>query len=207
MPGQPAASAASTSSREMPSRYRTASRCGTLTEASAAARTAGLALKAMPRPAAAIMSRSLAPSPTATVWLSGTPASAANRRSAAAFPARSMTGPGDPPGERAAGDLQRVRGGVVEPEFFRQRVGELGEPAADHAAPVAEPLQRPDQRARARGQPQPGPDRLQVGRVQPGQQRDPLPQRRGEVELAAHGRRGQRGHLVRRSRPARPAGR
>jgi hypothetical protein len=68
-----------------------------VTDASAASRTTCLALKATPRPAAAIMSRSLAPSPTATVWLSGTPACPANRRSAAAFPARSMTGPASLP--------------------------------------------------------------------------------------------------------------
>ena len=37
------------------------------------------------------MSRSLAPSPMATVWLSGTPAWAANRRSASALP-RPATG-------------------------------------------------------------------------------------------------------------------
>ena len=64
---------------------------------SAASRTAGLALNAMPSPAAAIMSRSLAPSPTATVWDSGTPASAANRRSASALAARSITGPDSRP--------------------------------------------------------------------------------------------------------------
>jgi hypothetical protein len=70
-----------------------ASRYGTLSEVSAASRTTGLALNATPSPAVAIMSRSLAPSPTATVWDSGTPAAAANRRSASAFPARSITGP------------------------------------------------------------------------------------------------------------------
>ena len=64
---------------------------------SAASRTTGLALNATPSPAAAIMSRSLAPSPMATVWDSGTPASAANRRSAAALPARSITGPDSRP--------------------------------------------------------------------------------------------------------------
>ena len=49
-PDPDAASAASTSSREMPSRYRIASRYGTLTEASAASLTTCLALKAIPRP-------------------------------------------------------------------------------------------------------------------------------------------------------------
>ena len=77
----------------MPSRYKIASRWGTLSEVSAALRTAGLALNAMPSPAAAIMSRSLAPSPTATVWLSGTPALAANSRSVRSLPGRSMISP------------------------------------------------------------------------------------------------------------------
>ena len=44
-----------------------ASRYGTLSVVSAAWRTIGLALKAMPRPATANMSMSLAPSPTAMV--------------------------------------------------------------------------------------------------------------------------------------------
>jgi hypothetical protein len=44
-----------------------ASRYGTLIVVSAAWRTRGLALKAMPSPAAASMSRSFAPSPTAIV--------------------------------------------------------------------------------------------------------------------------------------------
>jgi hypothetical protein len=70
-----------------------ASRWGKLSDVSAASRTSGLALNATPSPAAAIMSRSLAPSPTATVCDSGTSACAANRRSAAAFPARSITWP------------------------------------------------------------------------------------------------------------------
>ena len=49
---------------------------------SAAWRTTGLALKAMPSPAAASMSMSLAPSPTAMVRASGTPAASAKRASA-----------------------------------------------------------------------------------------------------------------------------
>ena len=64
-PGRPRRSASSISSRGMPSRYRTASRNGTLTVASARSRTTGLALKAMPSPAALSMSRSFAPSPIA----------------------------------------------------------------------------------------------------------------------------------------------
>ena len=74
-----------------------ASRYGTLSAVSAAWRTIGLALKAMPRPATASMSRSFAPSPTAMVRDRGTPAAAANRRRASAFPARSTIGPTSPP--------------------------------------------------------------------------------------------------------------
>ncbi len=68
------------------------SRYGTLTAVSAASRTTGFALKATPRPAAPIMPRSLAPSPTATVCDSGTPAACANRRSAAVLPSLSTIG-------------------------------------------------------------------------------------------------------------------
>ncbi len=77
-----------------------ASRLGTLTDVSAALRTTGLALKAIPSPAAAIMSRSLAPSPTATDWLSGTPAAAANCRSARSLPGRSTISPATRPVSR-----------------------------------------------------------------------------------------------------------
>ncbi len=68
-----------------------------MTAVSAASRTTGLALKAIPKPAAASMSRSLAPSPTATVCSTGMPRSAATRRSRSAFPALSITGPSSSP--------------------------------------------------------------------------------------------------------------
>jgi hypothetical protein len=64
-----------------------------LTAVWAACCTTGLALKAIPRPAALSMSRSFAPSPIAIVAASGTPASAANLRSARALPARSTMSP------------------------------------------------------------------------------------------------------------------
>src|SRR4029077_3240721 len=60
-------SASSISRREMPSRNKIASRYGTLSAVSAARCTTGFALNAIPRPAAASMSMSLAPSPTAMV--------------------------------------------------------------------------------------------------------------------------------------------
>ena len=128
-----AASSASRSSRLMPSRYRIESRYGTLTAVSAASRTRGLALKAMPSPAVASMSRSLAPSPMATVRSSVTLESAAKSRRAAALPARSTTGPTMAAGEPAVGDLEYIGPGVVDAEVGREPIGEMGEPAAHDA--------------------------------------------------------------------------
>ena len=62
----------------------------------------------------------------------------------------------DPAGQPAVGDLEGVRGHVVDAELVRQRLDHRGEPAADDPALVAEALQRPDQRARPRGEPQAG---------------------------------------------------
>ena len=92
---------------------------------------------------------------------------------------------GQPPGQLPGGDLELVGGHVVDAELGRQRPDHLDEAAADDAGLVAQAAQRPDQRARARGQPQPGPDLVQHRVRQPGQQRHPLAQRRGEVQLAA----------------------
>ena len=66
---------------------------GAETELSAAALTAGLALKAIPIPAIAIISRSFAPSPIAIVCSRSTLCSAAKSRSADALPARSIIAP------------------------------------------------------------------------------------------------------------------
>ena len=185
---RPCASAASTSSRVMPSRYSTVSRNGTFTAVCAASRTTGLALKATPSPAAFSMSRSLAPSPIATVCASGTPASAANRRSSRALPARSTISPVDPAGELPVDDLQGVGRGEVQPEPLLQIVGDLGEAAGDDADLVAEPLQRTDQGAGARRQPHLGAHLVHHRRVEPRQQRHPRVQRLLEVQLAAHRR-------------------
>ena len=68
------------------------------------------------------MSRSLAPSPIATVRASGSPSSAANSRSAAAFPARSTTSPTTRPVSRPSRDLEPVGPRVVDAELAR-RVG------------------------------------------------------------------------------------
>ena len=118
--------------------------------ASAASRTAGLALKAIPRPAAAIMSRSLAPSPTATVWLSGIAGLRREPAQGARLAGPVDDRPGDPPVSLPAGDLQRVGRREVQAEVGRQPVGELGEAAADHPAAVTQPLQRADQGPGAR---------------------------------------------------------
>jgi hypothetical protein len=65
-----------------------------LTEACAASRTNGLALKAIPSAAASSMSRSLAPSPIATVRLIGIEKSLAKLRRASVFAARLLSFPG-----------------------------------------------------------------------------------------------------------------
>ena len=143
------------------------------------------------------MSRSLAPSPTATVWLTGTPACAANRRSASAFPARSMTGPASCPVSLPAADLQRVGGRVVDAELGGQRVGDLGEAAADDPAAVAEPVQGADQRPGAGREPQLPPDLVEHRRVQA---RPACATRSGseaaKSSLAAHGGLGDLGDLL-----------
>src|SRR3954447_16812635 len=109
----------------------------------------------MPSPAVLSMSRSLAPSPTATVCSSGMPYSAANRRSARALPGRSTISPTSPPVSRpsatsrvlAAGPLGGVGRGEVEPQGLGEGVGDLGDPAADDPAAEPELLQGADQRA------------------------------------------------------------
>ena len=110
------------------------SRYGTLTAASAASRTTGLALKAMPRPARA-----------EHVEVVGAVADrhglahrdarrrAANRSSASALPARSTTGPTSRAGQPAVDDLEGVGAGVVDAELGGEVVGDLGEPAGDDA--------------------------------------------------------------------------
>jgi hypothetical protein len=92
----------------------------TLTDASAASRTAGLALKAIAQAGRAIMSRSLAPSPTATVWLSEVPGRRreAPQRESLARPVHDRAA--QPPGQLAVGDLQRVGGRVVDAELGGQ---------------------------------------------------------------------------------------
>src|SRR3954465_3275739 len=111
----------------------------------------------MPSPAVASMSRSLAPSPTPTRRPRGTPPPAARRprrggetlrRGGLARPVHDRAD--QPPGEPAVGDLQDVRGRVVDAEVGGERVGDLGEAAADDRELEVEPLERADQRAYAR---------------------------------------------------------
>ena len=66
------------------------------------------------------------------------------------MPARSTISPVTRPVSLPSDDLQGVGGGEVQPEPLLEVVGDLGEPAGDHAHLVAEPLERADQRAGAR---------------------------------------------------------
>ena len=103
--------------------------------------------------------------------------------------------PAQPAGQLPGRDVQHVRGHVVDAQLGGQRVDDLRETAADDPAPVAEPLERPDQGPGPRGQPQLVPDVGEHVFAEPGQQRHPLPQGRLEVQLTAHGRRGDLRHL------------
>ena len=87
------------------------------------------------------------------------------------------------------------------PSSAAERAGDLGEAAADDAAPEAEPVQGADQGPGARGQPQLAADRVEHGFVQPGQHCDAFPERGGEVQFAAHGGLGDLGHLLRAAGP------
>ena len=84
---------------------------------SARSRTTGLALKAMPSPAAASMSRSLAPSPTATTCDRGIPSASAIdfRNWALPWPVDELTG--QLTGENPVDVHQCVGQGVVDPEI------------------------------------------------------------------------------------------
>ncbi len=106
-------------------------------------------------------------------------------------------GAGDLAGEPPADDLQRVGRRVVQAEIGGENVGELGEAAAHDSAPVAEPPQRADQSAGAGSKAQLGADVIENRGVEPGEQCDPLTQRGGEVQLAAHRGGGQLGDLRR----------
>ncbi len=86
-------SAFSTWSRRTPMMKRIASRNGTEIAVSARSWTIGLALKAIPSPAAASMSRSLAPSPIATTWSVGIPSLAAISSRNLAFRGPSTSSP------------------------------------------------------------------------------------------------------------------
>ncbi len=63
------------------------------------------------------MSMSLAPSPTAMVRASGTPAAAAKRVSASAFPARSTIGPRSSPVMTPVVEHELVGGEVIDAEL------------------------------------------------------------------------------------------
>ena len=96
------------------------------------------------------MSRSLAPSPTATVCVQRDPVARRRTDQRPRLAGAVDDLPDQPAGQPAVGDLEGVGGGEVQPELVGERVGDLGEAAADDAAAEAQPLQRADQRARAR---------------------------------------------------------
>ena len=93
-------------------------------------------------------------------------------------------------------DLELVGEGVVEPELGDQVVGDHGEAATDDAHRPAQPLQGPDQRAGAGGQPHGGPHPVDRLDGEPGEQGDPGPQRGLEVQLTGHRGLGHAGDLL-----------
>ena len=119
---------------------------------SATSRSAGLALKATPRPAVLSMSMSFAPSPTATHWASGTPKCSAAWRSAVGLPGPVDHWTDHVPGELAVVDLQLVGGDEVQPQIFGDRLHDLGETPRDGSTVEAQPLEGPYRRARPGGE-------------------------------------------------------
>ena len=123
-----------------------------MTAVSAARCTSGLALNAMPSPAAASMSRSLAPSPIATVAACGDPGLGGERGAApAALPARSTTGPTIRPVSRPSTTSSSFAAAKSMPRSAAIRSVTGVKPPRDDREPVAQPLEGADQRAGARG--------------------------------------------------------
>ena len=168
---------------------------GTLTEVWARSRTSGLALKATPSPAMSSMSRSLAPSPMATVRLSGSRSCSAKARRARALPARSTTSPTTRPVRRPSGDLEAVGPCVVDAELGRQHADDLDEAAAHQAHREAQAPQGAHEGARSGRQHHLFAHLVQHGCREAGERGHPGPQRLLEVELAGHGPGGHLGDL------------
>ena len=85
------------------------------------------------QPAAASMSMSLAPSPTATVCSIGTPACSREVPQRLGFTGAVDDRADDPAGDFAVDDLQLVGGDEVQHQLLRQRLDDLPEAAGDHA--------------------------------------------------------------------------
>ena len=142
------------------------------------------------------MSMSLAPSPTAMVRASGTPAAVAKRASAAALPARSTSSPESSPVSTPPSSTSDIGRQMVDAQVPHQRLDYLGESAAHDGDLVPEPLERAHQRAGARLQG--GCSRRTATRsasVKTRQEPHPAAQRVGEIELARHRRLGDGRHL------------
>ena len=152
-------------------------------------RTRGFASNATESPATAIIGRSLAPSPTATVRASGMPRRRAHSRSACALAAASMIGPATPTGEPAVDDLEPVGPPEVEAEPVGERVEQLVESTGDDADDAR---RRRGRRRSSLGHARRSTSirarrhRRSTSTGEPGERRDALAQALVEVELAAH---------------------
>ena len=93
----------------------------------------------------------------------------------------------EPTRQPTVADLEGVGRAVVDPELGHEPSDDLGEPAAHERDLIAEPLQRPDQRARAGGEHDLAAYDFQCGLGQPLEESDAASQRRTEVQLAVHG--------------------
>ena len=141
------------------------------------------------------MSRSFAPSPTATVCDGEIPSAAAISASSSALRARSTIGSDHLAGQPPVDDLERVGVRVVQTELGLEPVGEDGEPAGHHRHREAHPLQGRDERPRSGGQADPRRRPVDRRHLEPGQSAYPLAERGLEVELTGHRRSGHRLHL------------
>ena len=168
---------------------------------SACRRTSGLALNATPSPATASMSRSLAPSPIATVRLSGSPSERGELPQRRGLPFAVDDPADDPAGEVAVDDLEPVGAHVVDTELVGEGRTTSMKPPETSRHGEAEALEGAHEGAGARGEAHGIPHLVEHGLGQPGERRDAGVQALREVELAAHRRVGDR-RPPRRPRPA-----
>ena len=139
------------------------------------------------------MSRSLAPSPTASVADRGSPRSAAQSRQRGELGVAIEDRFGDAPGQRRAVIQQHIGSMLIEPAQRRDPAGEEGETAGHEHGVGTMRTHRRHQFARARRQANTLPRLLERGDRKPLQHAHPLAQRRLEVEFAVHRARGDLG--------------